>query len=195
MAHKSYSTWKITKYKILRFAKNTLYCAKTQHFSDIAQNLQAVHALWRKSLSFLHFFSKSLHFLRFYKSFALFALCQKSLRFLGNPCAIRTFPQDFVLSQKVVLLDLQLPMMTILGVSSMHFLAKATDIFYAKNLRFLLSFLFASFLLSKLHSFFLPKTFSFNLKPIHCLVQLMHSLNNFRIQNSHTFYAKKCQDF
>ncbi len=109
-------------------------------------------------------------------------------RLVTNLCALSTFPNDFVLSQKVVLLHLQPPMMTIQACISWP---RPLTLSYAKNLRFLLSFLFASFLLSKPRSFFLPKTFSFNIKSTHCLVQLVHFFNNFRIQNSHTFYAKK----
>ncbi len=181
--------WQNIKY----YALPKILCIVRKHSAFRAlSKIFGPSMLCGRNLQLLALLSKSLHFSRLSKNFAL---CQKSMLFLGNPCALSTFPQDFVLSQKVVLLHLQLPMMTIHGVSTMHFLAKATDIFLCKKSALSAIFLFASFLLSKLRSFFLPKTFSFNLKPTHCLVQLVHFLNNFCIQNSHTFYAKKMPRF
>ncbi len=183
---------KITKCKILYYALPKILCIVRKHSAfRTSTKIFDLPCFVEEILKLLALFSKSLHFSRLSKNFAL---RHKSMLFLGNLCAFSTFPQDFVLSQKVVLLHLQTPMMTIHGVSRMHFLAKATNIFLCKKSA-LSALFFASFLLSKLRSFFLPKTFSFNLIPIHCLVQLVHFLNNFCIQNSHTFYAKKCQDF
>ncbi len=97
MAHKSYSSWKITKCKILRFAKNTLYCPKTQRFSGIDQNLRAFHALWKKPSAYCAFVKIPALLSPFQKLCALsqiYALSRKPLCPLHFSPGLRAFSKS-----------------------------------------------------------------------------------------------------